>query len=296
MKIVEKGNGYASYLIFLSLIFVILFFYPSVSAQSAEGSFREEEMQILRMFYKEKDLVVTPTRTPKPISQVAENITVITAKDIENMNAHTVAEVLERVNGIFVDFGGHDFGSTSLLHIQGSEDRHVLVLLDGVPWNFLNGGNAETNSIPVRIIQRIEVIKGPASSAWGSSLGGVINIVTKNIGNADNLAGSISASYGERSTQDYSAEISGKAGAVGYYLFVGRQDSNGLRNDRYFENNSFYSRFNIPISTDVKFDFTMGYSEPYISFGDFPIGDMTSRGIIRVFLQQHLLLPHLIKS
>lgn len=278
MRVVRNWDGYASNLLFLlSLILNILFFCPFASAQS------EEEMQILRMFYKEEELVVTPTRTLKPISQVAENITVITAEDIENMNAHTVAEVLERINGVFVDFQGHDFGSSSLLYIQGSEDRHVLVLLDGVPWNFQSGGNAETNSIPVRIIERIEVIKGPASSAWGSSLGGVINIVTKNAGNTGKPTGSISASYGERNTQDYSAEISGKAGAVGYYLFAGKQDSNGLRNSRYFENNSFYSKLNVPISNDVKLGVTMGYSEPHIRFGDFLSGDMTSRGIIRAF-------------
>ena len=121
-------------------------------------------MQILRLFYNEKDLVVSPTRYPKPISQVAENITVITAKNIEDMNAHTVAEVLNRVPGIFVNFN-QDFGATSLFHIQGSWPRHVLVLLDGIPWNYLNSGSVETNSIPTGIIERIEIIKGPASSA-----------------------------------------------------------------------------------------------------------------------------------
>ena len=46
------------------------------------------------------------------------------------MNAHTLAEALTRVTGLFVDFGGEDFGSTSLLHVQGSSERHVLVLVD----------------------------------------------------------------------------------------------------------------------------------------------------------------------
>ncbi|MBA4395604.1 MAG: TonB-dependent receptor, partial [Desulfobacca sp.] len=143
-------------------------------------------MEVLRLFYKEKDLVVSATRHPKPISQVAENITVVTAKEIEEMNAHTVAEVLNRIPGLFVVFsqGIGSFGSTSLLQIQGSEERHVLVQVDGITWNFLNSGAAETNSIPVGIIERIEVIKGPASSAWGSALGGVVNIITKPAGTA----------------------------------------------------------------------------------------------------------------
>jgi len=94
------------------------------------------------------------------------------------MNAHTVAELLNRVPGIFVNFH-QDFGATSFFHIQGSDPRHVLVLLDGISWKFLSSGSVETNSIPVGIIERIEIIKGPASSAWGSSLGGIINIITR---------------------------------------------------------------------------------------------------------------------
>ncbi len=74
------------------------------------------------MFWEEKDLFVqSATRNEKPISQVAENMTVITAKDIEDMNAHTVAEVLNRVTGFLVNFQGQDFGSFYTdLSIDGS--------------------------------------------------------------------------------------------------------------------------------------------------------------------------------
>ncbi len=234
------------------------------------------------MFYEEKDLVVSPTRHPKPISQVAENITVITAREIEEMNAHTVAEVLNRVPGLFINFN-QDFGATSLIQTQGSEERHVLVLVDDVPWNFLASGAAETNSIPVGIIERIEVIKGPASSTWGSSLGGVINIITNPAGIAKRPTGSIRGSYGEKDTQDYRAEVSGSAGPVGYYVFAGRQKSDGLMSSRYFDTHSLYSKFQIPLSKDVGVGLSMGYSDPEIGLGDFPSGDITSAGESRIF-------------
>jgi vitamin B12 transporter len=264
---------------FSSLILGMTALSQTFAAQS------EEEMKILRMFYEEKDLVVSPTRNPKPISQVAENITVVTAREIEEMNAHTVAEVLNRVPGVFVVFnqGIGSFGSTSLLQIQGSEERHVLVLVDDVPWNFLSEGSAETNSIPVGIIERIEVIKGPASSAWGSSLGGVVNIITKPAGTAKRPTGSIRGSYGEKDTQDYRAEASGSAGPVGYYVFAGRQDSDGLMSSRYFENDSFYSKFRIPLSKGAEVGLSMGYSHPEIGLGDYPSGDITSTGASRAF-------------
>ncbi|MFA7403913.1 MAG: TonB-dependent receptor plug domain-containing protein [Pelobacteraceae bacterium] len=127
----------------------------------------------LLMFWEEKELYVqTATRSEKPITQVAENMTVITAKEIEAMNANTISEVLARVPGVFVDFSSNEYMSSAQLHIQGSESRHVTVLLDGMPVNLISGGNAETNFIPLRIVERIEIIKGAASSAWGSALGG----------------------------------------------------------------------------------------------------------------------------
>jgi len=245
----------------------------------------------LLLFWEEKDLYVeSATRYGKPISQVAENMTVITAKDIQDMNAHTIVEVLNRVSGISVDFP-MDFGSSSLFHIQGSEQRHVLVLLDGVIWNSLSEGAAETRAIPVRTIERIEIIKGPGSSAWGSSLGGVINIITKEVGDTNRPSGTLSASYGERNTQDDSAELSGKVKGIGYYLFAGHRGSDGLRNNKYFRTDDFYAKVNVPLGKDVSFGFTAGYTEPHLSYGELhaepPVSplifDLTSKEIERDF-------------
>jgi len=253
-----------------------VFFAPRVFAQSGE------ELQILSMYFKD-EIVVSATRTPKPVSQVAENISIITADEIEMLNAHTVTELLERVAGIFVNFFGHDFGSDAVVTIQGSEERHVLVLVDGIPWNFLSGGNAGTNAIPIRIIRRIEIIKGPASSSWGSSLGGVINIITKDTGASKTPSGLVSASYGERNTQDYSAEISGKAGPLGYYLSLGKQDSDGLRFGRDFENDTVYSKFEVPLSDTITFTLASVYGEHNINTGDLPSSNLASRNIGRFF-------------
>jgi vitamin B12 transporter len=78
------------------MLFVTPLFYPAYAQD-------EEELQILQMFYKEEELVVTPTRYPKPISQTAENITVVTAEQIEAMNAHTLTDVLNTIPGVQVD-------------------------------------------------------------------------------------------------------------------------------------------------------------------------------------------------
>ncbi len=270
-----RKNGYAANL-FGALILGL--FSPLFSIAAEETpivkdtdvvAMRSSTKEELLMFWEEKELYVqTATRIEKPISQVAENMTIITAKEIEDMNAHTVAEVLSRVPGMFVDFQGQDFARWSLLHSQGSSERLVTVLLDGIALNFLSGGNAETSTIPVRIIDRIEIIKGPASSAWGSGLGGVVNIITKGTGNSSNPKGTVSASYGQANSQDYNAEVSGKEGQVGYYLFGGRQQSDGLRNDRNMDQDRGYAKVHIAATKDLGIQLTTGYSNPSEYSGD----------------------------
>lgn len=76
-------------------------------------------MRILQLYYKDNDLVVTATRTEKPISQVAENITIVTADDIRSMNAHTVADVLDNVTGLQLS-NAMGPGSAPNILIQGS--------------------------------------------------------------------------------------------------------------------------------------------------------------------------------
>ncbi len=226
-------------------------------------------------------VVYSATRFPQPRSRIADNITVVTAREIEEMHAHTVAEVLNQVNGVFVNFTS-DFGTTSLINIQGSSERHVLVLLDGMEWNFLADGHAETNSIPIEIIDRIEIIKGPASSAWGSALGGVINIITKEAGYSTKPAGELKGAFGERGTHDLSAQFSGGTDNFGYYAHVGDQYSGGLVDTRGFERQSGFTKLQYTFSPGVNFGVSFGYSHPDIDFGDFTSSGFSSGADERV--------------
>ena len=145
------------------------------------------------MYFKPEELVAeTPTRSPKPVSKTAENVTVVTASDIQLMNAHTLAEVLNMVTGVQV-FGLGDPGIRANAFIQGSDAQQVTVIIDGVVLNNLSDNSVDVGLIPVQNIEKIEIIKGPASSAWGSALGGVVNIITK-AGKANNHGGMLSAS------------------------------------------------------------------------------------------------------
>jgi len=245
---------------------------PEAVEDKANGAPSGSTKDDLLLFWEEKELYVqTATRSEKPLAQVAENMTVITAKDIEMMNAHTVDDILSKVPGLYVAFSGQDFIASSQLSIQGSDARHVTVLLDGVVWNSLGEGNAQTFDIPVRIIDRIEIIKGPASSTWGSALGGVINIITKRPADSTMASGVLDFSYGEANSIDSGIELSGKGKTLGYYLFAGRQSSDGLRDKRTVEMNKLYGKLSLTPTRDVDLNFSIGFSDPVLSSGNNPL-------------------------
>jgi len=256
--------------LFLCSILTILYFCPQAFAQS------EEEMKILKMFYKEDELVVTPTRYPKPISQVAENMTVITYKEIEAMNAHTLTDVLNTIPGIQMDIRGGP-GSGANVRIQGSEFMHVRVIIDGVTVNNLSDSFADVSAIPVQNIERIEIIKGPASSSWGSSLGGIINIITKSPDDSRKIGGTFSASYGERKTGDYRAEVSGKVGKFGYYIYGGNLLSDGFRPTTDFYENNLYTKMRWDMTDRVSLIFTFGYNKGNRGMMEDPYFDLLQR-------------------
>ncbi|WP_339136643.1 MAG: TonB-dependent receptor plug domain-containing protein [Candidatus Electrothrix sp. GW3-4] len=88
---------------------VLLLLTTFLAVPSAQANNTRLEDKLLDLYFDEEELVETATRSPKPISQVAENVTIVTAEDIEAMHAHTLAEVLNRQAGVFVDFFGQDF-------------------------------------------------------------------------------------------------------------------------------------------------------------------------------------------
>ncbi|MEW6288778.1 MAG: TonB-dependent receptor [Thermodesulfobacteriota bacterium] len=217
----------------------------------------------LSLYFDQDATEQTTTRAPKPLSQVAENVSIITADEIEKMHARTLAEVLDRQAGLFVMFFGRDFFGNDLTRVLASREQHVLFLLDGMRINLNSSGAAISNFIPVTIIKRIEIIKGPASSSWGSSLGGVVNIITKDTGRSLSPTGSARASYGEGDSRDVAAEVAGGSEKIGYYLAGSNIDSNGLKVDRYAERDTAYGKVQVQLPHNSTLTAAAGYSDPF---------------------------------
>lgn len=143
-------------------------------------------------------VVTTAGGYEQNIADAAATISVITAEELEKKSYSDVIDALKNVPGVFVQGGG----TNQTISIRGMGSAYTLFLIDGKPMNdggllTTNGGvqGASVNFLPpMEAIERIEVIRGPSSSLYGSdAMGGVINIITKK--HQDKMMGSIRTEY-----------------------------------------------------------------------------------------------------
>lgn len=135
-------------------------------------------------------VVVTATAIPTSQSQTPIRTKVFTRKSFDSQQPNRLGTLLQQTPGIFVDDMGGRSGLGSL-YIRGSDPNFTMVLLDGVPLNDptnQRGGSVDLSSLTPERIERIEIVKGPASVFYGSdAMAGAVNIITQKGGAADRL-------------------------------------------------------------------------------------------------------------
>jgi len=156
------------------------------------------------------DMLVTATRTEMAKNQLAAAATVYTRKDIERLQAKTLPELLSGTTGIdIVQSGG--YGKTTSVFMRGTNSDHVLVLIDGIKVGSVTLGTTPFEFIPIDQVERVEIIRGPQSSLYGSeAIGGVIQIFTRKGGQQDKPSVTLDAGGGTYDTYRASGTVSGK--------------------------------------------------------------------------------------
>lgn len=168
-------------------------------------------------------LSVTANRFQEPSSSILAPITVVEREQIDRWQSNSVIDVLRRMPGIDVGQNG-GIGQQSSIFVRGTNSNHVLILVDGVRLNQANvSGSSDISQIPLSLVQRIEYIRGPRSSVYGSdAIGGVINILTER----KTEGGTLNATMGSHGYQEYDGSIKQKVGdrttltAAGSYLYT----------------------------------------------------------------------------
>ena len=124
-------------------------------------------------------IIVTGSRSPLAASQIGSAVTVITRDDIENRQARYVTDMLRAVPGFAVSHSGTT-GSQTQVRVRGSEANHVLVLIDGVRANDpATGDEFRWEYLTTSNVERIEIVRGPQSSLWGSdAVAAVVHVIT----------------------------------------------------------------------------------------------------------------------
>jgi vitamin B12 transporter len=187
-----------------------------VSICSAAGEERSEAV------------VVTATRVEQPLSDVIGAVSVITRKDIERRAVQSTQDLLRGETGLSVTNAG-GLGKLSNVFLRGADAEQVLVLVDGVRVGSATSGTTPFEYIPVDQIERIEIIRGPRSSLYGSdAIGGVIQIFTRrsvgpsfNVGAGSHETRSASAAFGGASEHAWFSVSGNHLASDGYNSCAG---------------------------------------------------------------------------
>ena len=129
--------------------------------------------------YGAETVIVTATRTAEMVDETLAPVTVITRKEIEDLQASSVVDVLRTVPGVILTNNG-GLGQATSLFLRGTNSGHVTVLVDGVRVGSATLGTTPFELIPLAQVEKIEIVRGPRSSLYGANaIGGVIQIFTR---------------------------------------------------------------------------------------------------------------------
>lgn len=214
-------------------------------------------------------VVVTASRVESRADRLAENTVVLTEGDIAALPARDLGELLAYVPGVDVQVGGQ-FGQATSVSVHGADSRHVLVMVDGIPFNTQLSGQANPARIPLEHIERVEVIKGASSSAWGSSLGGVVNVITKSAGDSVVPKGNFISSFAEFGTTKNSIDLSGRVARLGYFVTGSFLNTDGPLSETDVRETKSFMKMSYPLGDEGRLTGSFGYSGADVRYGVTP--------------------------
>lgn len=174
------------------------------------------------------ETVVTANRTETATRELASAVTVYTRDDIERLQVRTLPELLKGSTGVdVVQSGG--YGQPASVFMRGTNSSHVLVLIDGIKAGSVTEGLTAFEFIPVEQIERVEIVRGPQSSLYGSeAIGGVIQIFTRKGAQTEKPSISVEAGGGSFNTHREAGNIGGRWQNSWYNLGVSNLESDGI--------------------------------------------------------------------
>ncbi|AZN37517.1 TonB-dependent receptor domain-containing protein [Iodobacter ciconiae] len=171
-------------------------------------------------------VVTTAARLPQAVKEVVGDVTVIDQKAIETSGAISLPELLTRQPGMQISSNG-GAGKATSAYIRGSSSQQTIYLIDGIRFGSATTGTAALQHIPLSQIERIEILRGPAASLYGSdAIGGVIQIFTRQ--GSKGFHPSVEIGLGTENTQTLSAHLAGGVNDTRYSIGLAHTKTDGI--------------------------------------------------------------------
>ena len=231
-------------------ILILLSLGSTIAVYGQKASLNTQEIETRQDTTKLNEIIISENRLQIPFAKQSRNIQIVTSEEIKRLPGNSLNEILQSVNGVDIRQRG-PFGSQADISIDGGSFEQTLVLVNGVKMADPQTAHHALNlPIPLDAIDRIEIIRGPASRIYGiNSLTGAINIVTKkpkeSFISAHVYTGSSFKENEEKTSEKYYGAGTQIGGAWhqkkhNHLFFYNYQKSNGQRYNTASENNKLY--------------------------------------------------------
>ncbi len=234
-----------------------------------KGGFSEEKKPI-----KLEEIVVTAQRRETPVKHLSDSITVIKGTDIRLKEQTDLFSVMRDVPGLsFKRCGGP--GQWTYVRMRGGRNRHIKVMINGMdisdPSFWGQSFSDWWSFIDTEDIERIEIVRGPQSSLYGSgAISGVINIIPKRGRGRPKFY--VKSYGGSMDIRRVSAGINGEFKGFGYNVSYAYEKGGGVFKHDEFRNHTLSGRFDYPLTDSLNLDLTVRYTDAWRNFAQWDYG------------------------
>ena len=273
----QSGNRYRS------VLFSVCAFlsFPVMWSVTAFGEEPAETEQVIET----REVVISATKTPVPVSHLTSAVEVITGEELEYKKIKMVIDALRLAQGVFASSSGGP-GTEASVRMRGAQSKHTMVLIDGAIVNSSTTGAFDFSSLTTENIERIEILRGAQSMLYGSdAMGGVINIITKR--GTGKPTASAFLEYGSFASIREGGQFSGATGIFDYSGSLSRWDSSSFSAINYrrgaserdgFHNWQGSARLGVSLPQNGRLEFNARWWNSDINFDDFAFsGDPTDQ-------------------
>ena len=216
-------------------------------------------------------VVVTATKTKRAVKDVSATVSVITSEDIEKSNAKNIGEILSQVAGVYVyhTYGTPVEGKMSLRGFDTTGSERVLIMADGVPLNSGSDNYVQFTKLPsLGDVERIEIIKGPASALHGGcAMGGVINIITKK--GPIKPTYTVQTEFGRYGERLYRTEAGGTVEKLNYRISTGYQEGDGYRDNSEYTRRTIGGKLGFDLDETQEFILDFDYQNTHTAYASY---------------------------